>query len=70
VKAYRKIVMGAACQGLVAGGWRLVEVLPGELDGGGSFADGRGDPFDGAVADISGREDARQAGLQWQRRAV
>ena len=31
----------------------FVKVLPGELDGGGSFADSQGDPLDGAVADVT-----------------
>jgi hypothetical protein len=31
----------------------FVKVLPGELDGGGSFGDSQGGPLDGAVADVA-----------------
>src|SRR5215218_1864604 len=34
------------------------KVFVDELDGGGAFADGRGDAFDRAVADVAGGEDA------------
>jgi hypothetical protein len=46
------------------------KVFVDELDGGGAFADGRGDAFDRAVADVAGGEDAGQAGLQQQRWSV
>jgi hypothetical protein len=46
---------------------RVVKVVVDELNGGGAFADGRGDAFDRAVADVAGREHPGQAGLQQQR---
>ena len=41
-----------------------------ELDGGGAFAHGRGDPLDGPVPDVPGGEHAGDAGLEQQRRPL
>ena len=39
-------------------------------DGNRSLTDGAGDSLDGTVADITGGEDTRQAGFEWERGAV
>jgi hypothetical protein len=62
------VAKGVAFQGMSTGGrCRVVKVVVDELNGGGAFADGRGDAFDRAVADVAGREHPGQAGLQQQR---
>lgn len=46
-------------------GWRLGKVLVDRSDGYGSFADRAGNPFDRAMANIAGGEDARATGFEW-----
>jgi hypothetical protein len=47
----------------------LLEEFMDELDGHGAFADGGGDAFDGAGADVPSGEDAGAAGLEQERLA-
>ena len=47
-----------------------LQVAVDQGDGGGSFADRGGDPFDRSLADVAGGEYPGQAGLQRQRRAA